>query len=76
MMVDGRASRATDGSCAECTISLKSLMQISLACGIIRTVLISWLCLYMVPRRLRAIKRVEEEDPEKAQEMMLQHFGG
>ena len=51
-------------------------MQISLACGIIRTVLISWLCLYMVPRRLRAIKRVEEEDPEKAQEMMLQHFGG
>ena len=50
-------------------------MEISLTAGLLRTVLISWLTLYMVPRRLRAIKKVEEEDPKKAQEMMEAHFG-
>ena len=48
------------GGCADCTISLKVLMQISLTCGVIRTVLINWLCLYMIPRRLRSMKAAEE----------------
>ena len=41
-------------------ISLKTLMEISLVAGLARTVLISWLCLYMIPRRLRALKDAEE----------------
>ena len=64
------------GACADCTISLKVLMEISLVCGLIRTVLISWLCLYKIPARLREMKRVEEElGTERANEMMLAHFG-
>ena len=35
-------------------------MEISLTCGLIRTVLVAWLCLYKVPARLRAIKKAEE----------------
>ena len=51
-------------------------MEISLVCGLIRTVLISWLCLYRIPARLREMKRVEEElGTEKANELMLAHFG-
>jgi hypothetical protein len=41
-------------------ISLKTLMEISLVAGLVRTALISWLCLYMIPRRLRALKLAEE----------------
>ena len=41
-------------------ISLKTLMEISLVAGLVRTLLISWLCLYMIPRRLRALKKAEE----------------
>ena len=96
------------GTCASCVISLKTLMQISLAAGLVlttlpaflalifvplsrrrsrflrsfsrfaqvRTVLISWLCLYMIPRRLRALKAAEESlGSEKAKEMMIAHFG-
>ena len=64
------------GTCASCVISLKTLMQISLAAGLVRTVLISWLCLYMIPRRLRALKAAEENlSSDKAREMMIAHFG-
>ena len=57
-------------------ISLKTLMEISLAAGLVRTVLISWLCLYMIPRRLRALKAAEENlSSEKYKEMMIAHFG-
>lgn len=41
-------------------VSLKTLMEISLVAGLVRTVLIAWLCLYMIPRRLRALKAAEE----------------
>ena len=50
-------------------------MEISLTCGLIRTVLVAWLCLYKVPARLRAVKKAGGEDPEKAAQMMLDHFG-
>ena len=64
------------GGYADCSISLKVLMEISLICGLIRTVFISWLCLYKIPARLREMKRVEEElGTEKANELMLAHFG-
>ena len=64
------------GTCDSCTLSLKTLMEISLVCGLIRTVLISWLCLYKIPARLREMKRVEETlGTEKANELMLAHFG-
>ena len=56
-------------------ITLKTPMEISLTCGLIRTVLVAWLCLYKVPARLRAIKKADEEDPKKAAQMMLDHFG-
>jgi hypothetical protein len=67
--------RPADGTCHSCNITLKTLMEISLTCGLIRTVLVAWLCLYKVPARLRAIKKAEEEDPKKAAQMMLDHFG-
>jgi hypothetical protein len=51
-------------------------MEISLVAGLVRTVLISWLCLYMIPRRLRALKAAEENlSSDKYKEMMIAHFG-
>jgi len=48
------------GTCASCEISLKTLMEISLICGLLRTVGITWLTLYKIPKRLRELKHVEE----------------
>ena len=48
------------GTCADCSISLKTLLEISLVCGIVRTVLVGWLTLYKIPKRLRELKHVED----------------
>ena len=53
-------------------------MQISLVAGLVRTALITWLCLVMIPRRLRRMKAMEDKlgkDSPEVQEMMLAHFG-
>ena len=51
-------------------------MEISLVAGLVRTVLISWLCLYKIPKRLRALKDAEENlSSDKYKEMMVAHFG-
>lgn len=47
------------GTCADCTVSLKTLLQISLICGLVRTVLVGWLTLYKIPKRLRELKEIE-----------------
>ena len=57
---------------------LKTLMEISLVAGLVRTALITWLCLVMIPRRLRRMKAMEDKlgkDSPEVQEMMLAHFG-
>ena len=49
-------------------------MEISLVAGLVRTALITWLCLVMIPRRLRRMKAMEDKlgkDSPEVQEMSL-----